>query len=520
MFDNQRNDLPQRNPFLDIEAAVDEREGHEEDDSDEEDHLFLASEEESLDEENGFDHRLFVNSSGFIPERKCTEDDSVWDELLVRGRRRANISKTLQWQVHHDDSPSLDQPDATSSQSTSQVWVRIRPSSGFLKKYKGDIALATSTPDLKEVKYCLVPRLRGKRQLAPERGGQRPVKGAEYSDDGFLIVLASPKIAVSWSGQVLPTKHEYLDFKGSTTLTGQLRKETERRLEQNTQVEVGHRVKFVTGSFYGLTGIVLGIASFTLDIAIPSLDISVEVLPYEIRKEIIPGDRLMVISGDHVGTKGWAMGAAGNIVSIFVRGDSAVDSVHGSDREIDINFMDVTFYEEFQNTNLRDLSSSKSHLTYSEIAEEKRQMRKNPNDIFVGKEVMVTGANEYKGITGIIKDTSLDGQASVALNLFSQPKPVYIPLKLLRLQYTSTFDEGGRRTVLQPLIWDEHAKTAVINRHPLPSLPPPREEIPPPNNPETTPTPAWGPFPNPPAAASHTPALQFTSTWITHQYQP
>jgi len=60
-------------------------------------------------------------------------------------------------------------------------------------------------------------------------------------------------------------------------------------------------------------------------------------------------------------------------------------------------------------------------------------MKDNPNAQYVGKKVMVVGTNHFKGWTGVVKDTTLDGHAFVALNIFNHPRPEKFNLKSLRL---------------------------------------------------------------------------------------
>jgi len=61
-------------------------------------------------------------------------------------------------------------------------------------------------------------------------------------------------------------------------------------------------------------------------------------------------------------------------------------------------------------------------------------MRDDPNAKFIGKQVMVVGAHHYKGMKGTIKDISLDGWASVLLDLFNHPRTERFKLCELRLQ--------------------------------------------------------------------------------------
>ena len=47
-------------------------------------------------------------------------------------------------------------------------------------------------------------------------------------------------------------------------------------------------------------------------------------------------------------------------------------------------------------------------------------MRGNPYRRLIGKQVMVVGQNNYKGITGTIQDVTLSGEASVFLDVFNE----------------------------------------------------------------------------------------------------
>ena len=62
-------------------------------------------------------------------------------------------------------------------------------------------------------------------------------------------------------------------------------------------------------------------------------------------------------------------------------------------------------------------------------------MSENPNHKFIGKTVMVIGANNRKGITGKIKEVTLDNHAFVELDIFNCPLPEKFPFTSLRLVY-------------------------------------------------------------------------------------
>jgi len=80
--------------------------------------------------------------------------------------------------------------------------------------------------------------------------------------------------------------------------------------------------------------------------------------------------------------------------------------------------MQLDFFED-EKCVLRPLE----HSTCTDISEEdKRSIRHNPNQIFVGKKVMVIGAHDLKGSTGVIKDTTPEGHAFLQMDIFNRPR--------------------------------------------------------------------------------------------------
>ena len=79
--------------------------------------------------------------------------------------------------------------------------------------------------------------------------------------------------------------------------------------------------------------------------------------------------------------------------------------------------MDLEFHEKWEGVCLMDLSHPSSRAIAEGWA-----MKNNPNAKFIGKEVMVVGANHYKATKGIIRDTTPLGEATVELYLFNHPR--------------------------------------------------------------------------------------------------
>lgn len=60
-------------------------------------------------------------------------------------------------------------------------------------------------------------------------------------------------------------------------------------------------------------------------------------------------------------------------------------------------------------------------------------MKENPYKRLIGKEVMVIGANAYKGIRGIVRDVTAAGVASVSLKIHNEMFPRLFQIQTLCL---------------------------------------------------------------------------------------
>lgn len=60
-------------------------------------------------------------------------------------------------------------------------------------------------------------------------------------------------------------------------------------------------------------------------------------------------------------------------------------------------------------------------------------MKENPLKRLIGKQVMVIGANVYKGAKGTIRDVTPAGDASVFLHIFNEKLPCIFNIQKLCL---------------------------------------------------------------------------------------
>jgi hypothetical protein len=88
--------------------------------------------------------------------------------------------------------------------------------------------------------------------------------------------------------------------------------------------------------------------------------------------------------------------------------------------------LQVEFYEDELNIHLRSAPSS-VHAGGS------KAVKDDPNKRLIGKWVLISGANPYKGAKGTIKDVLVNGEASVMLEIFNESFPRKFMLKNLYL---------------------------------------------------------------------------------------
>jgi len=261
-------------------------------------------------------------------------------------------------------------------------------------------------------------------------------KGNSYSARGYLIIQAPPTLAATFGGQVLPTTRELDLFSTCEALDHRFRALTEDRMAQNAMT-VGDRVKGIAGTLQGLTGIVQDESEDTVTVHISSIDILENVMRFEVRKEFIVGDRVVVSKEGHRDEHGWIVEIDCNKVVVLdlhhnvevsTKLYACIFLVTYLEIQITCSSQQLSFDDEIHH--LVDLR----HLSPFSF-EDRCAMRENPNQRFIGKSVMVVGAHQRKGVTGTIKDVTLDSYAFVAINVFNCSGQEKIPFHFLRLMY-------------------------------------------------------------------------------------
>ncbi|KAF4609692.1 hypothetical protein D9613_012048 [Agrocybe pediades] len=436
----------QQNPFLDIEAVVDK--DNEEDQSlDSEDDGFIVDDSVEIDEDDVLhgDEDIMSDvatqrSRHLSSQSTGPEDDEAYSAFLARARARASAARAQSEQLGSIIAevyapPPVDLYSLPPKTNINKTWVRIRPLKGALRVYSGDLALAVRSETYGEVfwLYWLVPRIRLSKkdnsarpepalfnaQLAMVEFGDQSVEsvhsddlawnfqGFSYSKQGYLIEDAPAKSSLSFGGQVIPTIDEFKAFASCEALDEQLRHRTQLLIGQNA-ISRGDRVMCIGGELRGLIGTVLECYEDRLDVHLENLDIDSTLMRIEVRRHFRVGDRVTVSLGDgdsRTGRQGWVTGIYEESVCVF--DPKTREEMMYSWQTVQFDTEEIVY-----NRCLPDLRRSS---TFPELL----GMSYNPNRVYHKKRIMVVGAHRFKGITGIIVDTTLDGYAFVSLDIFN-----------------------------------------------------------------------------------------------------
>ncbi|KAF9553843.1 hypothetical protein CPC08DRAFT_727605 [Agrocybe pediades] len=456
-----------KNPFLDVEAAVaTDEEEEDEEDCDKDD--FIVDDSVEINDED------FLNGNGDELSRSLAspaQPDTHYDTFLERAQARAAALKaTRDTQGILDDlSHAMENTNRPCAK-----WVRIRLMKGKLRLYAGDLALAIRTDEPHSFDYWIIPRLEAPRGsdywITPRvevRSGcdtTRPVpalfialhaegcmptvrhgramwsfQGLFFTPSGFLIVRGPSRMVISFGGQVLPTPPELDVFSSCEVLTEDFLLQTKQLVAQSS-IATGDRVACIGGALQGLIGRVIECREHDIDIYFESLDIQESVLRCEVRKHFRVGDRVVITMApgtaqEHT-RKGWVIQCLQNTVEVFDRTTQE----------------EVRFDKEAVHHRLPDLSRTSS------FDSRRFEMRHNPNHKFINKLVMVVGRHHSKGATGIIRDTTVDGYAFVALNIFNRLQNEKIKL--------SDLLPGANKTYLLPIVLQDRTISSIPNLSP------------------------------------------------------
>ncbi|KAF9559484.1 hypothetical protein CPC08DRAFT_763245 [Agrocybe pediades] len=429
------------NPFIDIEASVGN--DNEEEEDGELDSDFIVDGAIDIDEDDllSADGTASPGPSRFTPSADHTINEQ-YSALLERALARGARKQSPRGGIHEGVADALLGPRPSTAR---QTWVRIRPMKGMLSVFVGDLALAIRTTQPNLFEYWIVPRTalfkdneatrpvqalfdsslaivaQGEHSVLPTDGQgahcSYHFQGACYSKRGFFIISGPPTVAILFSSQILPTPREFDTFHHCEALDPAFLSETKYLMARNS-ISRGDRVKCIAGELRNLIGVVLECEEESLKVHFESLDTNYSVMLYEVRKYFRIGDRVIIQDTGFGERKGWVISCDENSAWIFEP---------TTQEELQHSWHDLRFDDTIDSYRVRNLSCSSSFQL-----QERHAMRQSPNRVFKKKAVLVTGSH-YKGIRGVITDTTIDGYAFVSLALFNHPRKEKIKLSDLQI---------------------------------------------------------------------------------------
>ncbi|KAH9475476.1 hypothetical protein JR316_0012587 [Psilocybe cubensis] len=206
-----------------------------------------------------------------------------------------------------------------------------------------------------------------------------------------------------------------------------------------SRVHQGDRVKITAGEYVGLVGYVRAESDKEMSVYLESQDVTIDIIRHNVRANYLVGDKVRVAQGDNIGMTGVVVEVEGRRVHV-------VDLVNES--EVSVRSELLEFFEEAAQIALRPLKRHKGDIG-----------PRDPNNIYNGKSVAVSGLHSEKGYHGIIKHTHPDGHADVELEA-KQQRLQRFPLHDLiilpaseNMNSSATQDVDGSRTppVLSPM---------------------------------------------------------------------
>ncbi|KAG5634594.1 hypothetical protein H0H81_001444 [Sphagnurus paluster] len=312
---------------------------------------------------------------------------------------------------------------------TPQSWIRLRQ-----KPYHGDLAYVRDFDErLWEVSVFVVPRItyqelgQGKRPRstqppaalfdehearkrwgddAVERRNQTCAFHQNLFEDGYLCLETKEFFAE----EGVPTRTEILRFEACSVIPREF-------LEKSLQVaamrcvKLGDRVKVISGELKGALGVIQGMANGEADIELEDVRICATIPLDALSKDLRIGDDVAVISGPHVGLRGWIVWVEAEMLKIYVS----------------------KLAKEFDLMSHQVLWSERAHgAEGGRVGVERRtRFAADPLKKYLGRNVLVVNkGTRWKGYQGILK-SSLEGD-KVQVELHATMKREAIPLKNIK----------------------------------------------------------------------------------------
>lgn len=206
-------------------------------------------------------------------------------------------------------------------------WARVRGGKSKWSRYVGDTGLITEPEGRNESHLALIPRIapngaeegqsRPPHMLVSRRGleklgtvkdelyGRFVWKGQLFSAEGFLLVDLDDISTVALLDP-LPSSAELAVFRSTSLLSAEQAAKTEEQMAQ-AHINIGDRVKVVSGPYLNLIGEVKGIKENEVSIFLPSQDIVEDMANDTVRADFRVADHVRIIDGQHQGLVGWVI---------------------------------------------------------------------------------------------------------------------------------------------------------------------------------------------------------------------
>ncbi|KAF9474831.1 hypothetical protein BDN70DRAFT_815019 [Pholiota conissans] len=131
---------------------------------------------------------------------------------------------------------------------------------------------------------------------------------------------------------------------------------------------------------------------------LPSQDLAENMPKNNVRASYSVGDQVKIVDGQHSGLLGWVVAVSSSMLRIV--------NIEGQ-IEVNVSVTEVAFSSA---THIVGLQPRGEYSKWGKLGE------RNPNDVYIGKRVMIIGSHQLKGYKGGIKTTTPEGDAFVELD--------------------------------------------------------------------------------------------------------
>ncbi|KAF8888925.1 hypothetical protein CPB84DRAFT_1749404 [Gymnopilus junonius] len=311
------------NPFIDLEADVDD---------DKDDESDLPDIEDELDEEEElWDYQR-------AHEQLCTEDsdsmDKQWELFIARAQQCSRnpavilslLTRSGVWEIACKMLGHITNPHTTMFRPSS--WVRMRGVASKWRAYRGDVGMIKQIgshlvlllllrlpldpineqsilPKQKPASISGLKAAFGDKTVSVNEDSSFNFKHQFYTIEGYLSISLSD-IDIMVRDTCIPSASEFGFFVESGLVDMALNAAT-RAAFLSFGLSVGAHVRIIGGDFHGLVGHVYDVMENEYIVGLPSLGLMENMPKQAVRASFRNGDQVKVTSGSHTGLVGWVI---------------------------------------------------------------------------------------------------------------------------------------------------------------------------------------------------------------------